>query len=151
MSGVRDLYDGFCTFAATADVSYAWNPNGRYSSGVVGFFTAFMPATPDRAFALFATPMGDSVTQPIGQVRFQLQARGERNNPLDPEDLLDPVFKVLQGATAIPSGDYRITQVYRTNRVELGTDDNVRRTVADVYYADVDYPPTVLRPEFGSW
>lgn len=150
MADPTPLYDAVCSLIGGLD-GFAWAPGGVYPAGVVGVFTRRTPADPDQVVTVTVTPQGDDPSMPFGQVMVQVKARGTRNDPLDAERILGMVFDALHGRTNLPAGGYTIVQINRRISAPLGFDDVDRAVIADQYYADVDYPATVLRPDGGSW
>lgn len=150
MSDPTPLYDAIGSIIGGLD-GFAWSPSGTYTSDVTGVFARRTPADPDRVVTVTVTPQGDDPSLPFGQIMVQVKARGNRGDPLDADRILGQIFDVLHGRTNIPASGYTVVQINRRINAPLGFDDNNRAMVADQYYADVDYPPTGLRPDGGSW
>lgn len=153
MSALTDLYNGIATMiAAQTTPTIVWNPTGVYTANQTGIMLKLMPVAPDRVVTLTLVPQGDDPSMPLGQVMLQVRGRGLANRPTDVDDLLDSIFVVLHGTKDLPMGSCTIVQMNRRVMVPMGMDDASKRWErVDQYYLDVDYPPTINRPEGGSW
>lgn len=153
MTTTRDLLTGYAQVIATAGIG-VWNPNGVYQLTDTGLYVKTMPdgdAIPDRCIVLNVIPLTDDVSIPAGRVLIQVAARGARGNPFDVDDILDPVFDLLQGRRSDVFGTTTVDQIFRSGSVPMGQDANARWTRADKYFADLDVNPTVNRPAGGFW
>ena len=150
MSTTGDLVDGIAGIIFAAGLA-TFNPNGVYQSNQTGIFEKIMPAAPDRVITLTAVYQGDDVTMPLGQVMVQVRGRGVPNKPRDVDDLLDPIFNILHGATYLTFGSVTVIQMNRRVSTPMGMDDSKRWERVDQYYLDVDFPATTNRPAQGSW
>jgi hypothetical protein len=151
MAATKDLLTAIATLLAGAGIGLSWNPSGVYTAGQTGIFTMYMPDTPDRVVVLTLVDTDDNVTLPFGSKMLQVRGRGNRNDPLDVAELLDPIFDTLHGRMNVAAGGSVIVQILRRISAPLGADENVRFERADQYYMDVDAAPTALRPTGGSW
>ena len=152
MSTTADILDGLAAWlAANVTPTVVWNPSGAYTTSQTGIFRKVVPIAPDRILALTVVPQSDDPSMPLGRVMIQIRGRGLPNKPNDVDDLLDSVFDVLHGRTDLTFGAATLIQINREIRAPMGQDDSKRWETADQYYTDVDYPPTVTRPERGSW
>lgn len=152
MTVTRDLLTGFAALIATAGLG-VWNPDGVYALTDTGIFLKTMPdgaGIPDRVIVLNVIPLTDQVVAPDGLIMLQVACRGLRNNPLDVDDVADPIFDLIQNATYLTFGETTVVQVRRTSSVPMGQDANVRWERADKYYLDYSQHPTNLRPS-GGW
>lgn len=151
MGSTTELIDGFAQTIATAGLA-TWNASGTYTAGQTGIFRKIMPAAPDRVITLTIVDQGDDITMPLGSKMLQVRGRGAPNQPWDVDDLLDPVFTLLHGATNLVFGSQTIIQCVRRVSAGMGMDEASKRWErADQYYLDVDAAPTPLRPAGGSW
>lgn len=154
MSDTLDVLTGFAAkIAAQATPTIVWDPNPLhvYMAGQTGIILKLVPVAPDRVIVLNLVPQGDHPSMPLGQSMLQVRARGLANDPTDVDALLDSVFTVLHGSTGLVFGALTVIQCNRRVRAPLGMDENKRFEAADQYYLDIDYPPTLNRPDGGSW
>lgn len=150
MSTTGDLVDGIAGIIVAAGLA-TFNPNGVYQPTDTGIFEKIMPAAPNRVITLTAVYQGDDITMPLGQVMVQVRGRGVPNKPRDVDDLLDPIFNILHGATYLTLGSVTVIQMNRRVSTPMGMDDSKRWERVDQYYLDVDFPATTNRPAQGSW
>ncbi|WP_350347260.1 minor capsid protein [Agromyces sp. G08B096] len=151
MSNTTVLATGLAEVLASAGIGLTWNPTGTYPAGQTGIFMKIMPQSPDRVVTINVVWAGDDITMPRAQPMIQIRGRGLPKKPLDVDDLLDPIVDVLHGRTNLPLGGLMVVQINRRVSAPLGADENGRWERVDQYYADVDVPPTINRPEGGSW
>lgn len=151
MAATKDILEGIATLLAGAGLGLTYNPNGVYTTGQTGIFMKTMPDAPDRCVTLNLVDTDDHPTMPLGEKMLQVRGRGARNNPLDVDEILDPIFNFLHGRTDVTLGAQTAVQILRKVSAPMGSDDLHRWERADQYYADVDAAPTALRPEGGSW
>ncbi|MCC2033068.1 minor capsid protein [Microbacterium allomyrinae] len=151
MAATRDLLTGIAELLAASGLGLSWNPAGVYPAGQTGIFMLFTPTAPDRCVVLNLVDRADDPSMPLGEKMLQVRGRGNRNDPLDVADLLDPIFDTLHGRTNLVIGGQTIIQILRRTSAPMGTDDSVRFERADQYYLDVDAAPTAIRPAGGSW
>ncbi|AXA97587.1 minor capsid protein [Microbacterium sp. PM5] len=151
MASTKELLTGIAEFLAGAGVGLTWNPAGIYTSAQTGILVKRMPDNPDRVVTLTLVPTADDPLMPLGSKMLQVRGRGARNDPLDVDDLLDPIFDVLHGRTNWLIGSQVIVQCLRRISAPMGEDGNYRTERADQYYLDVDAAPTPLRPAGGAW
>ncbi|MDQ0894426.1 phage tail terminator protein [Agromyces ramosus] len=152
MSNTTTLLTGLAAMIAGAGLGIAWNPAGTYPVGQTGIFMKIMPQSPDRVVTLNCVWAGDDITMPSSQPMVQIRGRGIPNRPLDVDDLLDPISDLLHGATSLVFGGVTVVQMNRRVVAPMGMDDASKRWErADQYYLDVDVPPTINRPQGGSW
>lgn len=153
MTVTRDLLTGYAALIATAGIA-VWNPSGVYRTTDTGIYVKTMPdgdTIPDRCVVLNVVPLTDDISMPVGRVMIQVAGRGARGNPFDVDDILDPIFDLLQGRTGDTFGSTTVDQIFRQSSVPMGQDTQARWTRADKYFADLAVAPTVLRPAGGSW
>lgn len=151
MSNTRDLTVGIAEHLTAAGIGLSWNEEGLYPVGQTGIFTKKMPQSPDRVVTLSVVWGNDDISMPRSAPMVQIRGRGRPNDPLDVDDLLDSIETVLNGATGLTFGGLTVIQINRRIVAPLGEDENDRWERVDQYYADVDVPPTINRPEAGSW
>jgi hypothetical protein len=148
-----DVLTGIAQLIADAGLG-SWNPGGIYALTDTGVFLKTMPdgtGVPDRCVTLNLIPVTANVSMPFGQYFLQVACRGQRNKPLDVDDIADPIFDILQGLTGQTFGVTRIAQLRFVSGTPMGQDSNVRWERADRYMADINTAPTILRPSGGSW
>lgn len=153
MTTTRDILTGYAALIAAAGIG-VWNPSGVYQTTDTGIYVKTMPdgdTIPDRCIVLNVIPLTDDVSIPFGRVMIQVAARGQRGDPFDVDDILDPVFDLMQGRIGDTFGDTSVAQVFRSGSVPMGQDSQSRWTRADKYFADLDVAPTVQRPAGGFW
>lgn len=151
MAATKDILDGIAQLLAGAGLGLTFNSAGVYTTGQTGIFMMTMPDAPDRCVTLNLVDRADDPTMPLGEKMLQVRGRGNRNDPLDVGELLDPIFDVLHGRTNLTVGGQTIIQILRRVSAPMGSDSLHRSERADQYYMDVDAAPTALRPEQGSW
>lgn len=151
MTDTRAFLTELGEYLAGAGLGLSWNPDALYTAGQLGIWTKLMPAAPDRAVVINVVWGGDDITMPRSQPMIQIRARGAAGKPLDVDDILDPIAATLHGKTNLPLGGFMVVQINRRVVAPLGADESKRWERADQYYADVDVPPTINRPEGGSW
>lgn len=153
MTVTRDLLTGYAALIDGSGIG-VWNPSGVYATTDTGIFVKTMPdgdTIPDRCVVLNVVPLTDDISMPVGRVMIQVAGRGVRGNPFDVDDILDPVFDLIQGRTGDTFGTTTVDQIFRQSSVPMGQDAQARWTRADKYFADLAVAPTVLRPAGGSW
>lgn len=151
MAATKDILEGIAQLIAGAGLSITWNPAGLYTARQTGIFMMTMPDAPDRCVTLSLVDNTDDPTMPLGRKMLQVRGRGNRNDPLDVGELLDPIFDILHSRTNLVVGGQTIIQILREVSAPMGADDNHRWERADQFYMDVDAAPTLLRPVQGSW
>lgn len=153
MSVTEDILAGYAGVIAAAGIA-KFNPTGVYqlSDTAIVFKILSDGATfPDRAIVLNLIPLTDDISIPQGRSMLQIVGRGVRNQPLDVDLLMDPIFDLLHGRRNDIFGQTVVDQIYRTSSIPMGEDAMVRTERADKYYLDVAYSPTANRPAGGSW
>lgn len=153
MTVTEDVLTGVAELIAAAGIA-EWDPSGTYPTTSTGIFLKTMPdgaGIPDRAVALNLIPVTANPSIPFGSSFLQVACRGVRNDPLDVDRLADPIFDILHGVTGRVLGSARIAQLLFHTAAPMGQDANTRWERADKYLAVIDSPPTILRPEGGSW
>lgn len=151
MTVTTDVLAGYAALIAGAGLG-VWNPSGVYAVTDLAIYVKTMPdgaGIPDRCVVLNLIPLTDEVNVPVGRSILQVAARGARNNPLDVDTILDPIFDLLQNRTNDIFGATTVVQCLRMGSVPMGEDANVRQERADKYNLDISYAPTVLRPVSG--
>lgn len=150
MTITRDLLNGVAALIVAAVPGTSFNPgSATLPSGIV---LKIMPATPDRIIVLNWIPMTDSITMPYGSGILQVATRGVANNPLDVDDVADPIMDALHGLKDTYFGAVHIIQCNRSGgAIPMGQDALVRNERVDKFLIDLDVPATVLRPAGGSW
>lgn len=148
MGATRDLLTGLAQMIHDNGIG-VYNPTGVYSPAQTGIIFKNVPTTPDRVIVLTAVPLTDMTMIPVGKMLVQVRTRGIPNDPLDTDDLGDAVFDLLQGLMNLTLGATHIIQCLRNSSVPMGQDSSKRWERVDHMYMDIDYPPTVNRPENG--
>jgi len=148
MSVTDDLLNGHATLIAGAGLG-VFNPSGVYASSDLAIFLKIMPDAPDRCIVLNWIPLTDEVNIPEGSGLLQIAARSARNNPIDVDNILDPIFDLLQNKTGYTLGATTVDQCLRVGAVPMGQDSLVRFERADKYTLTVAQTPTTLRPYSG--
>lgn len=155
MTVTRDILTGYAGIIAAAGIgTWSSDPSVVYPTTGTGIYAKTMPdgdTVPDRCIVLNVVPLTDDISMPVGRVMMQIAARGVRGDPFDVDDILDPVFDLLQGRTGDTFGATTVDQIFRQSSVPMGQDSQARWTRADKYFADLAVAPTVLRPAGGSW
>lgn len=153
MSVTEDVLVGYANIIAAAGLA-TFNPSGVYQVTDTALLFKILSdgATfPDRAVVLNLIPLTDDISIPQGRSMLQVVGRGLRNQPVDVDRLMDPIFDLLQGRRNDIFGQTVVDQIYRTSSIPMGEDAMVRTERADKYYLDIAYAPTSLRPAGGSW
>ncbi len=151
MSGLADdISQGFAQIIEDAGLA-VFNESGKYDDADTGILMKAVPPSPDRIVTITVVPLSDDIAAPQGQVMVQLRYRGAPGEPLDVDELADAVKPLFHGLTNMPMGDHTVVQCDRRQSVPLGQDSSKRWERADQFYLDVEYPPTVLVPEGGTY
>jgi hypothetical protein len=151
MTVTRDITNTIALLAVSSTAGLTWRADGTaYADVETGIYRKRLPDGL-RGLAITVVPQSDDPSQPLGRVMIQLKARGAKNNPADPDDILDACFNVMHGAVSIAAGSCVLIQLNRGIRVPMGDDPTSAWELADQYYSDVNYPATTLRPMGGSW
>lgn len=153
MTATNDILTGIAQLIAGAGIA-VWNPNGAYQLTDTGILMKIMAdgaGVPDRVVVLNLVPLTDEISNPLGRSMLQVAGRGLRNQPLDVDALLDPIFDLLHGRKGDVFGSVTVVQMFRTSSVPMGEDALVRQERSDKYYLDVAAAPTTNRPAAGSW
>lgn len=150
MGAATDLSEGFAQIIAGTG-NAVFDPTGAYGAADTGIVFKTVPAAPDRVVVLTVVPMSDDLAAPQGQVMVQVRTRGLPNNPLDVDDLADSIHPYLHGMKSVQMGSVFVVQGDRRQSVTLGQDALKRWERIDQYYLDVEYPPTDLVPEGGTY
>lgn len=153
MTATSDILTGVAQLIAGAGIA-TWNPNGVYTLSQTGILMKIMAdgaGVPDRVVVLNLVPLTDDISLPLGRSMLQVAGRGIRNQPLDVDALMDPIFDLLHGRTGDVFGTVTVVQMFRTSSVPMGEDALTRSERADKYFLDVAAAPTALRPAGGSW
>lgn len=151
MSTTSDITNGIALLAVSSTAGLTWRADSSaYTAGETGIYRKRLPDGL-RGLAITIVPQSDDPSQPLGRVMIQLKARGSKNKPTDPDDILDACFTVMHGLMQAPMGSCSLAQLNRGIRVPMGDDATGAWELIDQYYADVDYPPTALRPDGGIW
>ncbi len=153
MTATSDVLTGIAGLITGAGLA-TWNPNGGYQLTDTGILMKIMAdgaTVPDRVVVLNLVPLTDEVSNPRGRTMLQIAGRGIRNQPLDVDTLMDPIFDLLHGRKGDVFGSVTVVQMFRTSSVPMGEDALTRSERADKYYLDVAAAPTLNRPAAGSW
>jgi len=150
MGAATDISVGVANVIANAGLGVKFQ-NTPYSTTDTGVFFKDVPQAPDRVVVISVIPMSDELAAPSGQVIVQIRTRGLPNNALDVDDLADTIKPVLHGLTAQTWGAIKLVQMVRNNAITLGQDTSKRWERVDDYTLDVEYPPTVLVPDGGTY
>lgn len=144
MSATRDLLEGVAWQLHNAGIG-VYRPDGVYTTADIGIVHKNTPTSPDRCIILNSYTPGntDDADQPLGTVAVQFRVRGRPNRPLDTNETLDAIFRLLQGQEQYRYGTVQATQVYRYTSIPMGQDASKRSEHADNYYIDVELPPTL--------
>lgn len=156
MSATNDLLDGLAQLIAAAGIASDATTD-VYTADETGIFLSLMPAGseatppgPDRCVVLTAYALSDQAGLPLGQITVQVRTRGTAD-PRDVNALSDDLYQLLQGLTDRTFGSVHLIQMLRKSSIPMGQDSNRRWEQSQNYVCDVDLPPTVNRPEGGSY
>lgn len=146
LSGLAQLLE------ARTDAAYTYREDGSIPDGATPVYLQATPAVPDRAVTLYLSPRADNPSMPLGGGTLFVRGRGRPGYALDADDDCDAAFDVLHGLVGLqlPSG-HSIVQLNRVLVIPMGTDEAKRTARQDQYDLDLDYPPTLVRPDGGSW
>lgn len=151
MTVTADITNGIALLAVSSAAGLTWRSDGTaYAANETGIYRKRLPDGL-RGLAVTIVPQSDDPSQPLGRVMIQLKARGAKNKPTDPDDILDACFAVMHGVRGVTFGMCTIVQLLRGVRVPMGDDATGSWELIDQYYADLDYPVTPLRPDGGYW
>jgi hypothetical protein len=152
MGATGDLFVGIATTLQTAAVgAYLTDPTAVYQSTDTAIVRLKLPTSPDRAIAIRVMRTVADVASPFSTFLVQVLARGVRNNPDDAVQLTDAITAALLGLTNVMFGATHVVQVRFAGTIDLDDDDSMRSTWSTKFLADVDEPPTSLRPDGGAW
>lgn len=150
MGVADDISRGFAQMVEDSGLA-VFNEAGAYGPTDTGVVMKAVPAAPDRLVTITVVPLSDDIAAPQGQVMVQLRYRGLPNNPLDVDNLADAVKPLFHGLTNTVMGAHTVVQCDRRQSVPLGQDELKRWSRADQFYLDVEYPPTPLVPDGGTY
>jgi hypothetical protein len=154
MGATGDLFDGLATTLQTAGVGRYIPPTDTtsvFATSDTAIVRLKLPTSPDRAVALRVMRTVADVTSPFSTFLVQALTRGLQNNPADATTLTDAVTAALLGLTGVQMGATHLVQLRFAGTVDLDEDDSMRSLWSTKFLADVDEPPTSLRPEGGAW
>jgi hypothetical protein len=150
VGATSDLFDGLATTLQTAGVGqYLTDPTVPYTSGTA-IVRLKLPTVPDRAVALRIMRTIADVSSPFSMFLVQALTRGLPNNPDDATTLTDDVTAAILGLTHTAFGATNVVQIRFAGTIDLDDDDSMRSLWSTKFLADVDEPPTSLRPA-GGW
>jgi minor capsid protein len=140
------LLEGLAAWLAQQGVG-AWHPDGEpYAADEVAITLYALPDLPDRAIALAAYPLTDSVVTNDTRIGVQARCRGAKQDPSGADDLADQVTDVVHGLTGMTFGGVRVIQALRQSSAQLGRDPaSGRWERAESFHLDAARP-TLLRP-----
>lgn len=150
MGAAEDISVGFAQIIEAAGFA-VFNQAGLYADSDTGVVFKAVPAKPDRLVTITVVPLTDDLSAPQGQVMVQLRYRGVEGDPLDVDDLADEIKPLFHGLTNTVMGAHTLVQCDRRQSVPLGQDDLKRWSRADQFYLDVEYPPSPLVPDGGTY
>lgn len=150
MGVAEDISVGFAQIIDAADIA-VFNAGGIYADSDTGVVFKAVPAKPDRLVTVTVVPLTDEIAAPQGQVMVQLRYRGLPGEPLDVDALADNIKPLFHGLTNTVMGAHTVVQCDRRQSVPLGQDDLKRWSRADQFYLDVEYPPSPLVPDGGTY
>jgi hypothetical protein len=154
MGATGDMFDGLAGILQTAGVGRYIPPADTTSvfvSGDTAIARLKLPSAPDRAVSLRVMRTVADVVYPFSTFLVQALTRGLPNNPNDAVALTDAVTFAILGLTNIQMGATHLVQVRFAGTIDLDEDDSMRSLWSTKFLADVDEPPTSLRPEGGAW
>lgn len=152
MSTTADVLNGYASLIATAGIG-VYDPATAYAPTDTAVFIKNMPDgdyVPDRCIVLDLLTATDETVDPVSRVLLNVACRGTRGVPLDPDDLADQVFNLLQNRMGDVLGNTTVMQCLRRGSVPTGQDSQSRWTRVDHYYLDLAVQPTTQRPA-GGW
>jgi hypothetical protein len=152
MGAATDIATGFAQIIAASGAA-VFNPSGAYPTTTTDTCVVFktVPPTPNRLVTITVVPLVDDLAAPQGQVMVQLRYRGNPNLPLDVDDLGDQIKPLFHGLKDTVMGSVTVVQCDRRQSVPLGQDEAKRWERADQFYLDVEYPPSLLVPDGGTY
>jgi hypothetical protein len=154
MGATGDLFDGLAGVLQTAGVGRYIPPTDTttvFAKTDTAIVQLKLPVSPDRAVALRIMRAQADVISPLSTFLVQAMVRGLPNNPNDATTLTDAVVSALLGLTGVMFGDTHLIQMRGGVTVDLDDDESMRSLWSIKFFADVDEPPTNLRPEGGAW
>jgi hypothetical protein len=150
MGAATDIATGFAQIIAASGAA-VFNPSGVYQATDTAVIFKIVPPTPNRLVTISVVPLTDDLAAPQGQVMVQLRYRGNPNAPLDVDDLGDQIKPLFHGLKNTVMGSVTVVQCDRRQSVPLGQDEAKRWERADQFYLDVEYPPSALVPNGGTY
>jgi hypothetical protein len=150
MGAADDISRGFARIITNAGLAQ-FDESGDYALTDTGILMKAVPPKPDRIITITVVPLSDDIAAPQGQVMVQLRYRGLPGEPLDVDNLADAVKPLFHGLSNTIMGDHTLVQCDRRQSVPLGQDAAKRWERADQFYLDVEYPPSPLVPEGGTY
>lgn len=150
---MRDLLEGIGAYLAVKGVgSYTADPTVVPAAGSTAITIKLFPSAPDRVVMLNVVSQGDDPSMPLGKFMLQVRSRGNPNDPMDVEDVVDAAFNALHGVQNLVCGSVTVIQLERRVSVPMGMDAASKRWGRlDQFYGDLAFSPTNLRPEGGFW
>lgn len=145
MSFTTELLKGIARLLSDSGIGeWSEDPQHVYTGALPAIILKRVPADPDTVIVLSAYGDTDHEYLPMGDVSVQVRARGPRNSPTGPDDILDAVFDLLHNARYVPlvSGAPPVSRIHRKSSVPMGVDGNNRWESADNYKVACARPTT---------
>lgn len=150
MSYAKDLLTGIAQIISDSSVA-VYRPTGAYSAAENAVVFGVWPQTPDRCVVLNYTPVTLATMIPMERGILEVHVRGTAGDPFDATETAAAIRDLLQGIRSHPLGSANIIQILHNNSVPLVQDANRRFEHVETFIVDVDTPPTVNRPDGGTW
>lgn len=150
MSYVKDLLTGLAQMISDSGIAL-YKPSGAYAPADRGVVFGGWPQSPDRCIVLNYTPITLATKIPMERGILEAHLRGAPGDVWDSTDTASAVRDLLQGITNTPLGTANIIQILHQNSVPIVQDANKRYEHVEIFYADIDSPPTANRPDGGTW
>lgn len=150
MSYAKDLLTGIAQLISDTSIA-VYRPAGAYGAADNAIVFGVWPQAPDRCIVLNYTPVTLATMIPMERGILEVHVRGAAGDPFDATETAAAVRDLLQGIRSHALGSANIIQILHNNSVPLVQDANRRFEHVETFVVDVDTPPTVNRPDGGTW
>jgi hypothetical protein len=150
MSYARDLLTGIAQMISDTAIA-VYRPAGAYGAAENAIVFGVWPQTPDRCIVLNYTPMVLATMIPMERGLLEAHIRGAPGDPFGAGETADAVRDLLHGIRGTAFGSATIIQILHRNSVPLVQDSNRRMEQVEQFDVDLDTPPTLNRPDGGTW
>jgi hypothetical protein len=150
MSYEKDLLTGIAQMISDSSIA-VYRPVGAYDPAENAIVFGDYPTSPDQCVVLNYTPVTDATMIPMGRGILEVHCRGAQGDPFGATEPAVAIFELLHGMRNQPFGTANVIQLLRDHTAPLEQDTSRRSKRVDIYFVDVDAPPTANRPDGGEW